>query len=263
MTETSLPSPFGSVIYFLLITLCFAGGTIFQITKTQTKENAASAGDNTMFNVLYMLVVVFGIYFINVTISKAMCSGSINWSHISLVTLLPWLIIFLSLYFVLTIFPGWANPFSNTIGYTIIGIFGVNKTYNNIFKTGNEASGNAELVKAIANMNSNRPNFVNQISTDVNEFADFFNNIRDALKDKDINSETNKKYFLELYQLLIIKQFVGKIVWYILAGILISSISYNLIISMNCQRTEEQMKKEIETNLTAIETKKLTQEQGL
>ena len=63
--------------------------------------------------------------------------------------------------------------------------------------------------------------------------------------------------------MLIIKQFVGKIVWYILAGILISSISYNLIISMNCQKTEEQMKKEIETNINALETNKQAQLQGL
>ena len=263
MTETTLLSPFISVIYFLLITLCFAGGTIFLIKKTLTKESASSAADSTMYNIIYVSLIVFGIYFINVTISKAMCSGPINWGHISLVTLLPWLIIFLSLYFVLTIFPGWANPFSNTIGYVVIGFLGVDKIYANIFKTGNEVSGNPELVKAIANMNSNRPNFVNQISTDVDEFADFFKNIKDALKETDITSANNKKYLLELYQLLIIKQFVGKIVWYILAGILISSISYNLIISMNCQKTEEQMKKEIETNINALETNKQAQLQGL
>ena len=263
MTETTLPSPFISVIYFLLITLCFAGGTIFLIKKTQTKESAISAADSTMYNIIYVSLIVFGIYFINVTISKAMCSGPINWGHISLVTLLPWLIIFLSLYFVLTIFPGWANPFSNTIGYVVIGFLGVDKIYANIFKTGGEASENPELVKAIANMNSNRPNFVNQISTDINDFNKFFENIIDALKDPNINSETNNPHLLELYQLLIIKQFVGKIVWYILAGILISSISYNLIISMNCQKTEEQMKKEIETNINALETNKLAQLQGL
>ena len=263
MTESTLPSPFGSVIYFLLITLCFAGGIIFLIKKTLNKENAASAADSTMYNIIYVSLIVFGIYFINVTISKAMCSGPINWGHIFIVTLLPWLIIFFSLYFVLTIFPGWANPFSNTIGYGVIGIFGVDKIYNNIFKTGSEASGNPELVKAIANMNSNKTKFVNQISTNLIDFDDFFKNIKDALKDTEITSENNKKYLLELYQLLIIKQFVGKIVWYILAGILISSISYNLIISMNCQKTEEQMKKEIETNINALETNKQTQLQGL
>ena len=263
MTETTLPSPFISVIYFLLITLCFAGGTIFLIKKTQTKESAISAADSTMYNIIYVSLIVFGIYFINVTISKAMCSGPINWGHISLVTLLPWLIIFLSLYFVLTIFPGWANPFSNTIGYVVIGFLGVDKIYADIFKTGSEASENPELVKAIANMNSNKTKFVNQISTNLNDFDNFFENIKDALKDTDLTSDNNKKYLLELYQLLIIKQFVGKIVWYILAGILISSISYNLIISMNCQKTEEQMKKEIETNINALETNKQAQLQGL
>ena len=112
-------------------------------------------------------------------------------------------------------------------------------------------------------MNSNKTKFVNQISTNLSDFDNFFENIKDALKDTDLISDNNKKYLLELYQLLIIKQFVGKIVWYILAGILISSISYNLIISMNCQKTEEQMKKEIETNINALETNKQAQLQGL
>ena len=65
----------------------------------------------------------------------------------------------------------------------------------------------------------------------------------EAIKTDNENLETSK---LKLYQLLVIKQFVGKIVWYILAGILICSISYNLIISMTCEKSLEELQKDFE-----------------
>jgi hypothetical protein len=265
-----------------------------------------------------------GSYFINASISKAMCTQSIQWSYILMITLLPWIIIFISLYVMLKLFPGWISPFSNTIGYSIIGFLGIEKTYEAIFKTSAEESGeNSEVVKAIANMNSNKSKFINQISTDVEEFKNFFINIPELLKDgivaeateiiipreleqqetmikddgpdkggklyrggalvlkarsyiskkthlykknlkggggdgddsvsPDLLSEagepreTIKNPLLTLYQLLIIKQVIGKIVWYVLAGILISSISYNLVINMACEKSLEEIQKDFET----------------
>lgn len=90
-------------------------------------------------------------------------------------------------------------------------------------------AGNPELVRAIANMNSNRTKFINQISTNVEDFDEFFKNMKDAVKS---NTPDYDKNLLKLYQLLVIKQVIGKIVWYVLAGILISSVSYNLVISI-------------------------------
>lgn len=237
----SIPNPSGTIIYFMIVTLCFVFFTIYNIFQAKTIDKASLSIDNNIINSIYLLFLVLGSYFINVATSKSMCS-QIQWGYISMITLLPWLIIFVSLYFILKIFPGWISPFSNTIGYSVIGVLGVEKIYENIFKTGEEASGNTEVVKAIANMNSNRGKFVNQISTNTDDFTKFFDNIGEATKTGDL--ETHK---LKLYQLLIIKQFVGKIVWYILAGILICSISYNLIISMTCEKSLEQIQKDFET----------------
>ena len=245
MAETDIPNPSSTIIYFMLITLCFIFFTIFNINQTKEIIKTAIALDNKIINIVYIFFLVIGSYFINIYISKALCSHSIQWGYISLITFLPWIIIFVSLYFILKIFPGWISPFSNTIGYIIIGLLGVEKTYENIFKTGNEVSGNQELVKAIANMNSNRTKFVNQISTNVDDFNNFLVNMKDAIKIDDPDYEKHK---LKLYQLLIIKQFVGKIVWYILAGILISSISYNLLISMACEKSLEEIQKDFETS---------------
>jgi hypothetical protein len=244
MVDSDLPNPSTTIIYFMLITLCFIFFTIYNILQTKEKETVADVTDNNVIHSIYILMLVVGSYFINATISKSMCSQSIQWTYILMVTLLPWIVIFISLYFILKIFPGWISPFSNTIGYSVIGLLGVEKIYGSIFKTGQEASENTEVVKAIANMNSNRSKFVNQISTNVDDFNTFFDNMKELIKEDGNSDGTNK---LKLYQLLIIKQFVGKIVWYVLAGILICSISYNLIINMTCEKSLEELQKDFET----------------
>jgi len=332
MAETSLPNPGSTTMYFIGITIFLIGLTISNIRSAEDISAISARRESYIHNIIYILVVIVGSYFINVTISKAMCNQSIQWGYILLITLLPWIIIFITLYGVLYLFPGWISPFSNTIGYLVIVVLGVEKTYGNIFKTGEEASGNPELVKAIANMNSNKTKFINQISSDLIEFIDFFKNMKDAVKSNIIipdipsgnetksdaagikpdikpgikpdikpgikpgikpeladaspdgpttttneqlkggaiirvsnllrsrpkdavpinvinkpNTTINKDYLLELYRLLVIKQLIGKAVWFILAGILICSISYNLIINMSCEKSVAELTKEFET----------------
>jgi hypothetical protein len=323
MAKSDLPNPSSTITYFLLTTICFAFFTIYNIFQKEKISDVVKAPNNNLINSIYILLLVVGSYFINASISKAMCTQSIQWSYVLMITLLPWIIIFISLYVMLKLFPGWISPFSNTIGYSIIGFLGIEKTYEAVFKTSAEESGeNSEVVKAIANMNSNRSKFINQISTDVEEFKNFFINMPELLKKGIIDKaneiiipreleqvqtmtrdegpdkggklyrggalvlkarsyiskkthlykknlkgggdgddsvspdllseageprETIKNPLLTLYQLLIIKQVIGKIVWYVLAGILISSISYNLVINMACEKSLEEIQKDFET----------------
>jgi hypothetical protein len=323
MAKSDLPNPSSTITYFLLTTICFAFFTIYNIFQKPQISEVADAPNNNLINSIYILLLVVGSYFINASISKAMCTQSIQWSYVLMITLLPWIIIFISLYVMLKLFPGWISPFSNTIGYSIIGFLGIDKTYEAIFKTtAEESDKNSEVVKAIANMNSNKSKFINQISTDVEEFKNFFINMPELLKQgiideanaitvpgkteqpqritrdegegskthggkalvskarsyiskkthlykknlkgggngdgetesrSDLSSEAGepqeavKNPLLTLYQLLIIKQVIGKIVWYVLAGILISSISYNLVINMACEKSLEEIQQDFET----------------
>ena len=242
MTETDLPNPSSTILFFLLTTVCFTFFTMFSISQAKDYIRTENAINNNIINGVYILILIVGSYFINATISKSMCSQSIQWGYILIVTILPWTLIFIFLQFILRLFPGWVTPFSNTIGYIIIGFLGLQKVYDSIFKSENENTDTPELTKAIANMNSNKMKFINQISSNLEEFDKFFEGIPALIKDKNI--EDHK---LKLYQLLVIKQALGKIVWYILAGILISSISYNLIINMSCEKSLEEIKKDFDT----------------
>jgi len=315
MAKSDLPNPSSTITYFLLTTICFAFFIIYNIFQKPQISEVAKAPNNNLINSTYILLLVVGSYFINASISKAMCTQSIQWSYVLMITLLPWIIIFISLYVMLKLFPGWITPFSNTIGYSIIGFLGIEKTYEAIFKTSAEESGeNSEVVKAIANMNSNKSKFINQITTDVEEFKNFFINMPELLKDGIVDEakkiiipseferstirdtggkiytggalvlkarsyiskkthlykknfkggdgdtesspdllreaeepgEAVKNPLLTLYQLLVIKQVIGKIVWYVLAGILISSISYNLVINMACEKSLEEIQQDFE-----------------
>jgi hypothetical protein len=332
MAEISLPNPGSTTMYFIGITIILIVVTITKINSAKDFNTISARRENNIYNIIYILVVIIGSYFINVTISKAMCNQSIQWGYILLITLLPWIVIFITLYGILYLFPGWITPFSNTIGYLVILAFGVEKIYGNIFKTGDEALENPELVKAIANMSSNKTKFINQISSDLLEFIDFFKNMKDAVKSNIIipdipsssassdeinsatsgdatskysknyeggapgdenksmlprtsvsslfrrrpkdaasgniiyktdtttasdNKETNIDYLLKFYRLLVIKQFIGKMVWYILAGILICSISYNLIINMSCEKSLDELTKEYEAASAEITESRL------
>jgi hypothetical protein len=280
MAVSELPNPSTTIIYFLVVTILYIFGNIFlNINKSENYLELAAQKRDKYISLIYLVIIIIGSYAINLSISRAMCSQSIQWGNVAMITLFPWIIIFGSLYFILTYFPGWTSPFSNTIGYLIIGGLGIDQTYDEIFKTGEEAKENNELVKAIANMNSNRTKFVNQISYDLEEFIKFFNNMKDAVKDnvplpnmdspvtpirdnappsKKTSTNANEPQtggvdndidpIMKLYRLIVIKQFIGKVVWYILAGILISSISYNLIITMSCNRSLDEINKDFESS---------------
>ena len=104
MAESDVPNPNSTLIYFILVTLCFLFFTVFNVFTAKTTDDINSAKNNNSINLAYMLIIVIGSYFINANISKAMCEQSIQWNYVLMATLLPWLIIFVTLYFILALF---------------------------------------------------------------------------------------------------------------------------------------------------------------
>jgi hypothetical protein len=225
-------------------------------------------------------------------VSKALCSSqAVRWTDILLATLLPWIIIFFSLFMILKIFPGWITPFSNTVGYLVISILGVETTLTNILNS-NEGVG-GDLAKAIANITHNKSNFINQIDINKTTFLNFINDlinakiiilvkkpdkagaeattgaVAEATEGATVKAAGAKRPEIDkailtnsdiqnLYKLLVIKNVLGQITWYVLAGVLVSSVSYNYIINMSCDKSLE----EITTDLNNAEAKSLEYAQG-
>ena len=253
MAESDVPNPNSTLIYFMLVTICFLFFTVFNVFNATTTDDINNAKNNNIINLAYMLLLVVGSYFINANISKAMCDQSIQWNYVLMATLLPWSIIFVTLYFILALFPGWIAPFSNTIGYLFISLLGVEGILNELLK---EKGKTQDIVKAINNINSNKSNFINQIDIDKTQFNEFFTKLITNFDIKTDNTtiKTDDPQIIELYKLLTITHVVGKIVWYILAGILISSVSYNYIINISCEKSLEKIKEDFEKSATKAAT---------
>ena len=280
-----------SLIFFFFITLGFTIFTLISIQNAKTIPAIEKAKDGSLLTIIYVIIVIIGSYFINTSVSKALCnSQSIRWNSILMATLLPWTIIFFSLFVILKAFPGWIAPFSNTVGYLVISILGVESTLTKILNT--NANDDGDLKKAIANISHNKSNFINQIDIDVTDFNSFIQKLIDSkiivLKNSESTStarsgtsygggpETgtsvlssarpsvlpslrtgsdagsvaptneNNPDIQDLYRLLVIKNVIGKITWYVLAGVLVSSVSDNYIINMSCEKSLEEIQKDLD-----------------
>ena len=316
--NTNTPIPGSPLIFFFFITLGFLIFTLFSIQSAKSIDSIDKAKDGSMLTIIYVCILIIGSYFINTTISKALCnSQAIRWTDILLATLLPWIIIFFTLFIVLKIFPGWITPFSNTVGYLVINILGVETTLTDILNDNKEVEG--DLAKAIANIKHNKSNFINQIDINKATFLSFIGDLKDAgiidlnkqvaqgevvtpeirelrrgapsppvpgaigapppasstgtppparptatgavarpTATNDNTTPENNPDITNLYKLLVIKNVLGQITWYTLAGVLVSSVSYNYIINMSCEKSLE----EITTDLNNAEAESLEYAQG-
>ena len=240
MAEEDLPNPSGVLVYFLVVSIIYLVYTAVQVFSGENIQAVAVKSNNMNINFIYILILIVGTYFMNTNISKAMCgSREIDWLKILFITVLPWLIVFVTLYFLLEIFPGWIVPFSNTIGYLFVTLMGVESKLKNILS---ETQDNGDIIKAINNMKKNISQFINEFDEDPDKFKDFIGKLISARLIRPGINYTDEK-ILEIYKLVQIKHTIGKLFWYILAGILISSISYSFIINLTCNKTIEDAKK--------------------
>lgn len=79
-------------------------------------------------HILFLIIIIIFMYFINITILKEHC-GSVSSFTVMKATLLPWIFIFANMMFILSKFPWWLTPFSNTFGLLIVKFAGCNASF--------------------------------------------------------------------------------------------------------------------------------------
>ena len=238
-------NPANSAIYFAMLTIVFTVVNIFMINSANTLEAIEANKKNIVYTLIYMGLVLSGTYFINLRISQALCpDDGIQHYNIFFATVLPWLIIFVILYFLLELFPGWVAPFSNTIGYLVVKILGVETFLENVL---NKESEDKTIISAIEKIKSHKAKIINEFDDDRNNFENFFKKFQgENLTNKNIEEDIKtSEDIIQLFKLINIKFIVGKMVWYILAGTIVASISYNYIVNMNCQESVKDIEKKI------------------
>ena len=236
----SAPNPFSTVIFFIVLTIVYGFFMVYSIySQSNNLEEISNSKSNNIVTLIYVVLVLMGTYLINISVHMSFCNNTENVKYMDVLiyTLLPWLLVFGVLYFLLELFDGWVRPFSNTIGYAVTNFLGLETLLKEkIFMEGQgQGQGENKLVQVFLNINSDISKFINEIDLELPDFKAFITKLSTAKIIKDFNEGTENQDIAELYKLVNIKFVVGKLMWYLLAGTLVASISYNYIINIECQ----------------------------
>jgi hypothetical protein len=237
VNSAGMTNPTGGMVFFFIVTTIYTVVS-YNLNKKYDKDVSTSS---RMFFGIYLLLVIVGEFFVNLSLSAGAC-GTPQYSTALITTILPWGFMFGILVLLLTMFPGWLSPFSNTFGYGFALMAGLNDTMNSIIEPNPKGAkanpGNEFMEQALAHIYSDKSLLVNEITPD--NFGYFWNNMK-AVFQKGVFENMDLKN--KLYSLVQLKYSVAEYVWYILAGLLVTSVSYNYIINSACSINAEEMKK--------------------
>lgn len=244
-----------SIIIFTIITIvyCFFGKTPLTIKSYSPDHELTVSTTNFTTLGIYFLVVIASQFAVNSIYLINKCGGSAgnNIGIAAFNTFLPWIFIFGAVIAVLVIYPGFKGAFSNVVGYFAIAgkandilgsILVDSKIQNTINSEGlsvdkkNEIQKSAELILKLC---SNKSILINQMTPE--NFMKIWDVMIPLMKDdgKIPGLETKQT---DLLKLIIMKDNIGEMMWYICTGILLASfISYNLA-TQGCVKSIEQLK---------------------
>jgi hypothetical protein len=186
----------------------------------------------------YLFFIIISSFFINLDLTKQMC-GTPQFITTINNTIIPWVLIFTIIIMMIKLFPGWLSPFSNTFGYIVTLVMGIKDVFNDLLDPDPKNSTNSIFIKeALNKIVTDKSIIINEIT--VENFENFWKNMSHLFR-KNIDNISEKK--LELFNLVRVKTIVSEVIWYILTGMLIVSISFNNIVGNNCSKNLQDMKK--------------------
>jgi hypothetical protein len=196
----------------------------------------------TVLFIIYFILVLVSQFGLNIYLAKQMCNSPSNVGTAALATFMPWIFIFGVLNLLLSVFPGWLAAFSNTIGYAVANVAGVASFFTDqLINVGNTSSKDA--FKVIQNVTNDPSTIINTINDEnIENFwnksikLELFNNFKEVIP----GDETPPPEFTQLKNFIRLKNIVSYFIWYLLTGILITSISYNYMLSVPCIQTPKQ-----------------------
>jgi hypothetical protein len=234
------PNPSTSVFTFFLITL------FYFIAKYKTPNSMA-----TMLNIIYIIAIVSTQISINTALAKSICNNSQSMNVGILATVFPMLFIFGLLQLLLTIFPGWVEPFSNTFGYGMAKLVGLQDLMKRLLVSPQfNAAPEKKIINAVNSIYDDPSIFINQFSyANRDDFNRTWDNsyaggkgifVKSAgpaplpYSPANPNPAPGTHLYQEFRNMVKLKDIVGTFIWYILVGVIVTSRSYNYIISQPC-----------------------------
>lgn len=216
-----MSSPAAAMRWFTLIT------TIYFPIKFYTRSKM------TLF--VYLLLIFIGCYSINLALSESLC-GSYQFSTAMIYTLFPWALIFGIMILMLESFPGWLAPFSNTVGYLVAKTSGLTGLMQKIFKSAAEGGDNTSVSRDLVNIYSDPSLLINEVSP--GNFDAFWDRMS---KNRLLRSSVSAADKDALREIVVFKYTIAEYIWYMLTGLLASSVSYNYVVNAQCGISDEEM----------------------
>ena len=176
-------------------------------------------------NALFVTIVIIFMYFINMSILQEHC-GNVDTFVVLKSTLLPWLFIFANLMFVLSKFPAWLTPFSNTLGLLVVRFVGCNSAFLEMLTPQEKSNNLLQYVYSDPALLVNRFTMLN------------FDKTIEALSH--IIDTNNTAKIADFKQFVKLKELVSEWIWYILTASITISVSYNSLITSKCTKTTAQ-----------------------
>uniref|UniRef100_A0A6C0CSL5 Uncharacterized protein n=1 Tax=viral metagenome TaxID=1070528 RepID=A0A6C0CSL5_9ZZZZ len=238
VNSAGMTNPSGGMVFFFIVTTIY---TILNYNLNKKYNKDETGGSSKTYFIIYLLMVIIGEFFVNLSLTAGSC-GSPQYSTALITTILPWGFMFGILVLLLSMFPGWLAPFSNTFGYGIALMAGLNDIMNDIIEPNPKGAKanpqNEYMEQALAHIYSDKSLLVNEITP--TSFGYFWNNMKGIFQKGVYENQELKN---RLYSLVQLKYVVAEYIWYILAGLLVTSVSYNYIINSACSMDAEEMKK--------------------
>ena len=257
-----------SLLIFIIITIiyCFFGKIPITIgTGTVTEENyfnilSEVSNQNLMRIGIYFLIVLISQFIINTIYLVNKCGGSAanNIGTSSLITFLPWILFLGGVIVVLNVAPGFKLAFSNVVGYFAISssanqilanILDTNVNIEeNMAKEGLTDSEKTNLKKTselILKLCGNNSFLINQMSPE--NFLKTWDTMKPLMKQIPGNEFIEERQ--QLLNLIVMKDNIGEMMWYIYTGILLTSIVQMKISTTPCYISPKQMEQNYQTFL--------------
>ena len=199
---------------FVVITLIYISVGLY------IEYNPNGAFSKNILLMGYLIVVVVVEYGMNFIISESICKEAQPMSAF-ISAILSWVLIFIPMVCALVyVTPGWLAPFANTFGHA----FTDNDILDKLFK---EQGISGEISTLAARINTNRHILINEVTP---ENFDSFKTAMSSL----FNPTERENNLEKLKKNISLKYSISKFIWFILIGILTTSISYNYLLKSSC-----------------------------
>jgi hypothetical protein len=275
-----------NIVIFLLTTLFYYMALKPSLTYDKLKNGYKEyVSNNYMYLAIYLLLVMILQFIANALIISNNCGGSIseNMGAAGVFTFIPWTLIFGVIILVLSIYPGFKSAFSDVIGYYYVSSSAsklltdllINRDIEKVLNSdtipdatsgvanpkkenemisivgGGDKEKLQEAADLIIKICGNTSILINQIVP--SNFDNYWSLLTPLKKDKykndsDLSTKTLRD---KLFELVVTRDNIGEIMWYIYTGLLITSIVQLKITTKGCSSNPKTMEQNYQKFLDA------------